>query len=245
MRVISLAPSNTEILCALGLAHDIIATTIYCDYPKSMVKKPKVGSWIAIKQDYVASLKPDLIVTATVVQEKIAERLQQSKLPVLHLDPRTIDGIYRSILAIGQATGTEAKATQLIASMKDELENHKNKLPKRQRVYIEEWHRPPFASGNWVPELVFYAGGQYGLVSPGILSRTVTTKEVQQYDPQVIFLSICGFHDKLPTDIVRRRKGWENLSAVKHNQVYVLDDTVLNRPGPRIVNAVSTLRQYL
>lgn len=247
MRIISLAPSNTEILYALGLADSIIGVSAFCDYPIKVKQKPIVGSFIAVNSQKLTSFKPDLVLTSTIVQENLAQTLKAHKLPVVHVNPTTLDGIYESIDIIGAATNTKRKAAKITATMKKQIEQ--SRMPKKSqnapRVYIEEWHRPPYISGNWVPELVHLAGGSYALITSGVLSREVTTAEIIAYNPQVIILSICGFGEKVDKDMVKQRAGWEKLDAVKNKRVYVIDDTYLNRPGPRIYKAIPLLKRYI
>lgn len=246
MKIVSLAPSNTEILFALGLQSHIVGVTAYCDFPKAAKTKLQVGSWINPKADEIKKLQPDIVITSTIVQEKIAQNLRELGLPILHVNPTTLASIYESIVIIGEATGKKQAAQHLITKIKSAItfarivQNKKIK-PK---VYIEEWHRPPFVSGNWVPELVALAGGRYDLIKAGQLSREVTTGEVAVYDPDVMILSICGFGKNVSKDLITKRKGWEHLAAVKNKNVFVINDTYLNRPGPRIYQAVARLQQY-
>lgn len=245
MRIVSLAPSNTEILFALGLQKDIVAVTCYCDFPKAVRAKPQVGSWINPKVDEIKKLQPDLILTSTIVQQKLARNLCSLGLPLVHLNPTTIKGIYESIAVIGTATSNTSKAKMLIDSLRQKLDQPTSPYNRKPKVYIEEWHQPPFVSGNWVPELVELAGGRYDLMRPGQLSRAVTVNEITAYDPDIMVLSICGFGKNVSKDIITKRKDWENLTAVKNGNVFTINDTYLNRPGPRIYQAVTLLRRYV
>lgn len=243
MKIVSLAPSNTEILFALGLGDSICGVTVYCDYPKEAKNKPIVGSWINPNIAEIKTIKPDLVLTSTIVQEKVATALAEASLPVLHVNPKTLEGIYQSIVAIGRATNKDRSAQKLVQEMQRKAQKHRVVAKgKRPKVYIEEWHRPPYASGNWVPELVNAAGGRYDLVKPGQLSREVTTDEILTYNPDIIILSICGFGDILGPDLVKKRQDWTPINAIKNQTVFTIDDTILNRPGPRIVNAIPYLR---
>ena len=121
----------------------------------------------------------------------------------------------------------------------------KNKIKNMPRVYVEEWHKPPTVSGNWVPNLVKIAGGNYSLIKSGTHSKEVSTEQMQKYNPEIIVVSICGMADKAPKEWITKRKGWENLHAVQNNKVFVFDDSLLNRPGPRLVNGLKKLADVI
>jgi len=122
---------------------------------------------------------------------------------------------------------------------------YKTTLNKNPRVYIEEWHKPPTVSGNWVPSLVKIAGGDYSLIKAGVHSKEVTKEQIQKYDPEIIVISICGMADKVPKEWITKREGWENLSAIKNKKVYVFDDSWLNRPGPRLTIGLENLAEVI
>jgi iron complex transport system substrate-binding protein len=114
---------------------------------------------------------------------------------------------------------------------------------KKVRVYAEEWHKPPFVCGNWIPELIDLAGGE-SLISGG-RSREVSLEEIQKFDPHYMIITWCGFGEKAQSDLVKYREGWENVYAVKNNRVLVFDDSYLNRPGPRIVDGLEMLAKTI
>jgi len=252
-RIVSLAPSNTEILYALGVQDRLAAVTRYCDFPEEAKKKPRIGGWLDINDELVKSYNPDLILTSTFVQNKITLRYKKSKRNIVALMPTTLKGVFDSISKIGKLAEREKEAEKLISSMKNKffeienkVKNHKtkNKIYK-PRIYIEEWHKPPIISGNWVPDMVKIAGGDYNLIKSGTHSKEVTTGQIQKYDPEIIIISICGMADKAPKEWVTKRNGWENLSAVKNNKVHVFDDSWLNRPGPRLTVGLENLAMVI
>ena len=277
-RIVSLAPSNTEILYALGAQDNLVACTRYCDYPDEARKKPRIGGWLDIDDELVKRFEPDLILTSTFVQNEITSRYKKSKMNIISLMPTTLKGVFDSIFKIGKLTGKEKEAIKLVNSMKNkikEIENKskkysneehitktvniinelkynkqfelkkKNKIKNMPRVYVEEWHKPPTVSGNWVPNLVKIAGGNYSLIKSGTHSKEVSTEQMQKYNPEIIVVSICGMADKAPKEWITKRKGWENLHAVQNNKVFVFDDSLLNRPGPRLVNGLKKLADVI
>jgi iron complex transport system substrate-binding protein len=112
-------------------------------------------------------------------------------------------------------------------------------------VYVEEWHDPPYASGNWVPELVTMAGGRTFPLAAGQLSKAVTLQEVAAFDPDLIVISWCGAGKLADKALLTNRPGWGELRAVRAGHVRVIDDSLLNRPGPRLVEGAQQLYGWL
>lgn len=246
MRIISLSPSTTEILFAIGAGNNITANTVYCDYPDEAKKIPKVGSWIKVDMGKIKSLKPDVIFTSTVVQQRLYNQLKDLGLNVVHFDPRSLVDIYENILEIGRIINKTKEAEELVDGMKkeeDKLRKSGNK--NTPKVYIEEWFNPPMISGNWVPDIARLAGGDYSLVAKGSISRKIELDEVLDYQPDFIFLSYCGFGENSNKNYILNRPGWDKLKAVKNHQIFIIDDRVLNRPGPRILQAAYKIRKNL
>ena len=247
-RIISLAPSNTEIIYGLKADDSLVAVTRYCDFPDEAKAKPRIGGWLDINDELVKGYKPDLLLTSTFVQNKITGRYKKNKMNIVAVMPTTLKGVFDSVIKIGKLIGKEKAALKLVQSIKNEIHKIKNRLKNtknKPRVYVEEWHKPPTISGNWVPTLVKMAHGDYGLIKAGVHSREVTTEQIQNYDPEIIIISICGMNDKAPKEWVTKRKGWEKLYAVKNDKVYVFDDSWLNRPGPRLVVGLENLAKVI
>src|SRR3989338_3352025 len=155
-KIISLAPSNTEILYGLNADDSLVAVTRYCDFPDEAKRKPKIGGWLDINDELVKSFDPDLLLTSTFVQNKITGRYKKSNMNIVAVMPTTLKGVFDSIERIGKLVKKEEEALQLIKSMKNQINNIKNKIKSKSkpRVYVEERHKPPTVSGNWVPSLV-------------------------------------------------------------------------------------------
>ncbi len=246
MRIISLSPSTTEILFALNAGDMIVANTYFCDYPSEAKKLPKAGSFSNIDFEKIKKFKPDLVITSTIVQKRINLELQKKGFRTVYLDPRSLTDILSSIKQIGKLIGREKESSKVIKKMQKEIVRLKKTKPsKKPRVYIEEWYEPPMYSGNWVPDIVELAGGTYGLATKGGISKNTPEKKLFAFDPEYIFVSYCGFGRKSDPNRILKRKGWENITAVKSKKVYPLDETILNRPGPRILKAAKEIQNYL
>ncbi|MBI2995258.1 MAG: cobalamin-binding protein [Candidatus Melainabacteria bacterium] len=248
-KIVSCSPAHSEIICLLGKQDLIVGKTTYCDFPKDLLKeKPTIGSWMKLNYDAIEKLKPDLIITNNIVQEKIAVKLKDAGFNVYHTDPLTLNQIYSDILEIGKITSAKNEAEKLINKMKSELseiEKDSKKLVYKQRIYVEEWHDPPTISGNWLPEIVNIAGGNYGLLEAGKRSIPISIDKLFSYNPEKIIISWCGFGEKVDIIQVLNRSGWDLLSAIKNKEIFVIDDSLLNRPGPRIVAGTKKIQEIL
>ena len=265
MRIVSLAPSNTEILHALGCGDDIVACTRFCDYPEEAKLKPRIGGWLDINDGLVAQHRPDVVMTSTFVQEKIVGRYKKKGIALFHTDPKTLEQVFDSIHAIGKLVDKEEEANDLADSMKKgfndvthQPENQPEKNQQRRqkevnyparpcnekiKAYCEEWHKPPTVSGNWVPGIIEIAGG-ISLCPEGKVSHPVSLGEVGTFDPDCIVVSICGMGTNAKPGLITDRKGWDSLRAVRQNSIFVIDDSLLNRPGPRLVEGARQLHAY-
>ncbi len=234
-RIVSLAPSNTEVLFALGVAERVVGRTYLCDYPPEAQNVPKISSWIEVKDlTAIEKLNPNLILTSMFVPAGIKEWCEKSSVRLVNVYPQTLEDIYSSIVDIGKLVEKQERANEVIQQIKTQLkEIEYNKLENKTRVYCEEWHQTPTASANWVPELVEAAGGT-SFAKKGILSHETKLDQLKDFDPEIIILHWCGFGNKSLKELVLKRDGWKDLEAVKKGNIFCLDDTFLNRPGPRI-----------
>ena len=244
MRIASLSPAVTEILFALELQDCIVCTDQFSNYPDATKDIPHVRDHVNVHPKDLYEYEADLVFTSTVIQEKLAEQLKAQDFSTVHFDPRTINGVYDMIRSIGLMMQCDDKAKGLVLSMQQAFNDVKKKaafLPKRLKVYVEEWHMPPFASGNWVPEVARFAGVDQFPVQAGELSPEVTLAQVMEWDPDFIVLSWCGAGLHVEKELFTNRKGWNALRAVQSGDVRVIDDSFLNRPGPRLVEGARRL----
>lgn len=246
MKIVSLAPSNTEILFALGLGKDIAGVTRFCDYPADARYKPKVGGWLDVKMDYIEKIKPDVIFTSNFLQAELVERLTKKNFNVVHVDPRTLDDVYESIITIGEAVNRTERAEAIVYEMKKRLAKIKEKSRDRRkiRVYCEEWHKPTTVSGNWVPELIEAANG-ISYCSKGQKSFEIEVDQIAKFSPEAVIISWCGFGRRVDLKKIRARPLWNNLLAFRKGNIFAIDDSFLNRPGPRLVEGAERIAKIL
>lgn len=244
VRVASLSPAVTEILFALEQQKKIVCTDKFSDYPEAARVLPKLPEHQKIDPEELKAFAPELVFTSTLVQARLAEELKKSGFAVIQQDPRSIGDLYESIRAIGMLLDCMPRAHALVETLQQGFNDTKRKsglLPRKPRVYIEEWHNPPMVSGNWVPDLIKLAGGIPLPLPPGSASREVSLAEIQAFDPDLIVLSICGAGSVANKELLTKRAGWNELRAVTENHLFVIDDSLLNRPGPRLTEGAKRL----
>lgn len=206
-------------------------------------------------------LQPDLVLTQAlcdvcavsfgVVEQAVAQVRAAPR--ILSLEPTDLEGIFGSILAVGNATGRRAQAVELVAQLRARVERVRERAARatcRPRVACLEWFDPPFGPGHWLPELVELAGGRAGLGAPGEPSRRVTWDEVVAFAPEVIVLAPCGFDLERASSealaVLPRRPGWDTLPAVRAGRVFAVDaNSYFSRPGPRVVDSLELLARLI
>jgi iron complex transport system substrate-binding protein len=258
VRIASLSPAVTEILFALGKGGEIVCVDQFSDHPEGAKDLPHLMGHTEVRAEDLRKHEPEIVLTGTAIQAKLATELRAAGFSVIHQDPRTIHQIYEAIRGLGAIFEAEREAEALVLKMQQGFNAVKKKAallpasrslgevgPKRPRLYIEEWHDPPYASGNWVPEVARIAGGEQFPVPAGELSRVVTLSEVQAFDPDLIVISWCGAGSLAPKELLLKRPGWDQLRTVQQGHVRVIDDSLLNRPGPRLVEGAQRLYGWI
>lgn len=241
MEIVSLAPSNTEILYSLGAGNTVKATTSLCDHPGKARRKKSIGGWSeGIKVEKVVEMDPDLALASDSLQDEVVEQLEKRGVEVLQVKPTTLEEVFESFTEIGQVVGRETEAEQLERQMRREIEE----LEAEARIYCEEWMEPPMVSGNWIPGLVTRMEGKY-LVEEGERSREFKLDRLKDFDPEYIFLNVCGAGKNIGAHEVLERPNWQDITAVQNKDVYVIDDAFLNRPGPRLVEGAKKMAEKI
>jgi iron complex transport system substrate-binding protein len=254
-RIVSLAPSNTEILFALGLDDKVVGVSRYCDYPpkvKELVEEGKlavVGGYADPNIEKIVGLKPDVVFAATTVQLKAVESLEEKGVTVILLDPKNIQDILDDILLVGKATGKEAEAKKLVEEMRRRIDFvviKTQNVSYRPRVYYEVWHDPLMSvgPGTWVHELIELAGGSNIFSDAKVKYPKVSSESVIARNPEIIIIKI-GYMGEVAREEIAKRPGWNTIDAVKNGKIYEVDENILIRPGPRIVEGLETLARII
>jgi iron complex transport system substrate-binding protein len=240
-RIVSLQPSATVILEAIGQLDSLVACTRYC-----VDVCPEVGtgrtivddSWTADAREIIAA-QPDLVIAAVPYQEKSIAEILKSGARFLGLAPKTLSDIYTDIVAIAGIVGVPKRGEEVVSAMQAEIDRIRAQaagLPRR-RVFCEEWSKPLIASQAWVAELVEVAGGSFVGV-PGVQT---TAESVGAADPDVLIAAWCGAGDRVPLQKIVRDRAWTNLRAVREGRVHCIRDELLNTPAPTLISGLHAL----
>lgn len=244
MRLISLAPATTEIIGELGCADQLVAVSSFCDFPPSVKVLPKMGGWTTASISKLHELAPELIFTSYYLPQGLRQWTGPGK--VIHVSPFTLQDVLDSILQIGSALHVRARAERLVRTLKRNLESlQAESRVGNSTVYMEEWSNPPMVAGNWVPEMVEIAGGIPVLSRKGAPSYEYAWEQLQTANPDIIICHWCGAGVREVAEFLRQRPKWEQLSAVKQNRIGTIDDSLLNRPGPRLVSGIVEIRKLI
>ncbi len=248
-RIVSLAPSNTEISFALGLGDKIVGVTDFCDYPEEAKSKEKIGGFSDPNVEKIVELKPDLVL-ATGMHQKILGDLEKVNLKVFVLDPKSIGDVLGNIEVIGKLTGEEEAAESLVTKMRKKIDDVKKKVAglsdeKKPLVYYEVWNDPIMTAGpgTFVYDIITIAGGKNIAADAAERYPKYSLEELVNRDPEVIIATegSMGSPGK-----IKERKGWEGISAVKSGRVYVIgDENLVFRAGPRIVDGLVEVAKFI
>ena len=239
-RIVSLAPSATATLAALGVADQVVGVTAHCG-----LDRPTVGGWLTPDYETVADLTPDLVCTSDGLQREIRDELQDRGYRVHHHEPSRLDEVLAGFQSLADAVGVADAGEALVTDCRRRLDAVAETIGSdsddddRPVVYCEEWSDPPMAAGNWVPDAVEAAGGRYPFVDPGDRSQEVDETTIAAADPDHAVLHICGTGEQVSADRLRER-GW-SLDA----EVHVVDDSLLNQPSPKLIDGIELLAKRL
>jgi len=241
-RVVSLQPSATVILAAIGRLNRLVACTKYCaDVCPEITHRGTTivaDSWTASTAEIVAA-RPDLVIASVPYQEKAVTEILKSGARFLGLAPKTLADIYTDIAAIAGIMGALDRGEQVIREMQQAIESVRQQTDgaRRPRVFCEEWGKPLIASQPWVAELVAAAGGEF-VGTPG---KQSSAEAVLSENPDVVVASWCGAGDRVPLEKITRDRRWEEMRAVKAARVYCIRDEFLNTPAPTLVHGLRAL----
>jgi iron complex transport system substrate-binding protein len=251
-RIVSLAPSNTEILFALGLGDKVVGVTEYCNYPEAAKTKPKVGGFSTVDIEKVVSLRPDLVLATQIHSKTIIPALEKLGLTVVALTPSSLTGVLDSITLVGEITGQDKQASELVKDLSIQIKAIADKTQKlspaqRPRVFYVTWHDPLMTAGTGTlsNDVISQAGGQ-NIASDITGDKTIDLETVINRDPEVIIVSVgMGTGEDLPWQYIKSESRLKNTQALLADRVYKIDGDLIHRPGPRIVEALEQMAQFI
>jgi iron complex transport system substrate-binding protein len=257
-RIVSTAPSITEMLYALGLGPKVVADTVYCNYPPDARTKPKIGTYIAPNLEMIASLKPDLVI----IQKnpvQLGPRLSALHLNVLEVSHDNIDEVYGSIEKIGAAAGVPGRAHELVRSLRQQLEDIQRRTaryPRTRMMFIVG--RAPnriedliaVGRASYLNGIIEVAGGDNIFKDAVAPYPKVGMEDVLARNPQVIVdMGDMSEPERVSEEqkraIVSLWKQYPSIAAVKNRRVFAVASSIFTVPGPRMVDAARAFARML
>jgi iron complex transport system substrate-binding protein len=237
-RIVCLTEETVETLYMLGEQDRIVGISGYVVRPPQARRdKPRVSAFTSANIDKIVALQPDLVLTFSDLQADIAADLIRRGIEVHAFNQRTVAGILDMIRMVGAMVGASERTVDLVGSLETRLAQARSRgecLPKRPRVFFEEWDEPLISGIGWVSELVEIAGGIDIFADRGIQGaakdRVVTIDEVVAREPDLIIGSWCG--KKFRPERVAARPGFAQTRAVQHQDLYEIKSSLILQPGP-------------
>jgi len=253
-KIVSLAPSNTEILYAINAGKQIVGRDDLSDYPEDAKTIQSIGGSMGkLNLEAIVTLTPDLVLAAGIISPEQIKSLEDLNLTVYFLpNPETLEELYQNIETVGKLTGHAEDAAALNASLKKRVAEIEKKISSgsqtRPKVFYEldstEPNKPwTSGPGTFIDLLITKAGGENIGASLTDEWAQISLEELIVQDPDIILLGDAAYG--VTAESISQRAGWESLTAVKNNQIFTFDDNLVSRPGPRLVDGLETLARLL
>lgn len=244
-RVVSLAPSITEIIFALGQEDCLKGVTVYSDFPSEATELPKVGSYIHLDQEKIVALRPDLcIATKDGNPREVVKRLESLKIPVYVVDPRNLDGVIETIIEIGALLRADKKAKDLAWNIRSRIDQVKSLVAKvayRPKVFYQIGTSPIVSAGTntFIHELILLAGGK-NLAEGSISYPRFSREQVLSLSPDVFIITSMA-KDRIFEHVKAEWSRWPDLPAVQNESIFLVDSDLFDRPTPRMIDALELM----
>ena len=245
-RIVSLAPANTEIAFAVGAGDKVVAGTSYDDYPEEAKSLPKIGDFSNPSVEKIASFNPDLVLAAGGIQDGLRKKLEDLGMTVYVVDPKSYADVETDIENVGMLAGTSTEAQQVANTMIQDAADVSQKVGELEQrtTFLEIYPKPLMTAGSntFINDMITIAGGKNIGAEAGDGFPQFSTEVLAKDDPQV-YIADSGSMSK-PGDI-KKRPGFADLTAVKDGHVYVIDDSLVARPGPRLAEGLQKLAEMI
>lgn len=245
LRIVSLAPSATSILCAIGARRALVGVTKWCAEVADVDGLPQLGDcWHMESVDEILALRPTLVIGSVPFKQETVAKLLDQPLNFLAKNPRSLADVERDILLLGRIAGRVSASERLIARMRREFASIRRKaarLRQHARVYCEAWPSPRISSPPWVGELVEIAGGETILPA----GEKISDEQVAAAQPDVIVLAWAATGAKADPQKAYQVAAWQDVPAIRQRRAHVISDELLNTPGPPLVEGARQIFQIL
>jgi iron complex transport system substrate-binding protein len=238
-RIVCLTEETTETLYRLGLGDLVVGVSGFTKRPPDARKKPRVSSFLDADFERILALEPDLVLGFSDLQAALGAELARRGVPVYLFNQRSLSEILQTVRVIGGLVGASREAEKLadeLAANVERLARENASLPRRPRLFFEEWHEPLISGIRWVSELFEVLGAddvcRESRAAQGAKGRVYTPEAIVERDPELVVASWCG--KKAKKDLIIARPGWSSITAVKADQLYEIKSEVILQPGPAL-----------
>ena len=245
LRIVSLAPSITEIIFALGQEQRLKGVTRFSDYPSAAAKLPKVGSYVYLDLERIVALKPDLCIAIKDGNPKaVIDRLESMAIPVYAINPWNLVAVMNTIRGIGEVLGVSEKANHLVQNMQSRLKRVKllvSKTASRPRVFFQIGISPIVSVGTdtFIHELIVLAGGK-NLSEGSIPYPRFSREQVLGLSPEVLIITSMA-RDAIFEKAKAEWNRWAKMPAVQDKRIFMVDSNLFDRPTPRLIDGLELL----
>jgi iron complex transport system substrate-binding protein len=244
-RIVSVSPSETETLFAIGLGDRIFGVSDFCNYPAEALKKPKMGGIVKPNEESLLASNADVVVTGVSMKAPAVEQLRSLKLNVFKVEPKTLDDVMNNMLMFGQIFNKQEQAEKVVAAMQADRQKvtdavNSLKPEEKKRVLLEFSPGWTVGKGEFMDELISLAGG-VNIYGDTKSYSQLNEEKVIAANPQVILYPLNLIDDKSKKtleQIIKERSGWEKVDAVKNNRLAGVDNDSISRTGPRITKGL-------
>lgn len=244
IRIVSLAPNATAILCSLGARSALVGVTRWCADVAAVKHLPQFGDcWKLESVPEILKLQPDLVIGSVPFKTETLGKLLEHPVRFLALNPRSLADIESDIRMIAGLVERKPNANRIIsASRKTFAKIRKaNKRKQKLRVYFEAWPNPRITSPPWVPELAAFCNAEF----VGTAGARISDKEVARANPDVMVLAWAATGDRAKPATAYANKQWSDVPAIRNRRVFVIRDELLNTPGPILAEGAAALSKIL
>jgi iron complex transport system substrate-binding protein len=245
-RIVCLSAEAADWLWRIGAWQNVVGVTTYFTQPDDAPPKPRVSGFSSANLNEIIRFNPDLIITFSDVQAKVAAELIQRGFAVLATNQRTLAETEMTLTMLARIVDRERESGKLLEEFRECLAPVKN-VARHPRVYFEEWNDPTISGIAWVSELIERAGGED--IFPGLrtkraaIERAVSSEKICAANPEIIFASWCG--KPVQATEIAARPGWKNLAAVRANHIYEISGDDILQPGFCLIYGYEKIKQHL
>ncbi len=250
-RVVCLTEETTEILYAIGAGDRVVGVSGYTVRPKEARRKPRVSAYLTADVPKIEALRPDLVLAFSDLQADIVRDLMKRGHAVVGFNQRSVEEILVVVRQVAALVGLHDEGERLASRLEENLDRIRERaaqLPRRPRVFFEEWDEPLISGIRWVSELVEIAGGEE--VFPELRARhdgpgrVVSPESVVERAPEVILASWCG--KKVRPERIAARAGWDRVPAVAAGRIHEIKSPLILQPGPAaLTDGLDALHRHI